>query len=298
MPYDYQTVRVEQEGALLVATIDHPPINLLDHALYVDLLKLSKRLYEDPEPSVVVLKSAVPGFFIAHFDVAAILEFPAEGEAAYPETANPFHVLCERFATMDKVTIAQIEGRAGGGGSELASAFDMRFGVLGQTVVNQMEVPLGILPGGSGTQRLPRLLGRGRAMEVILGAGDLDAATAERRGYLNRAFPPGEIEPFVADLAHRIASFPKPGVRLAKAAIDASGRPLAEGLREEAYLFERLLRTEEAPRAMRRFLDLGGQTPEGERRVGALSAEMHAAGTGNISISPGAARGRSCHDTP
>ena len=88
---------------------------------------------------------------------------------------------------MDKVTIAQIEGRVGGGGSELVSSMDMRFGVIGKTVVNQMEVPLGILPGGGGTQRLPRLVGRGRAMEIVLGAQDLDAETAERWGYLNES---------------------------------------------------------------------------------------------------------------
>ena len=87
--------------------------------------------------------------------------------------------MCENFSRMDTVTLAQIEGRVGGGGSELAMAFDMRFGVLGRTRINQMEVPIGILPGGSGTQSLPRLVGRGRALEIILGAEDLDAERAE-----------------------------------------------------------------------------------------------------------------------
>ena len=95
---------------------------------------------------------------------------------------------------MPKITIAQIEGRVGGGGCELIQAFDMRFGVVDKTVINQMEVPLGILPGGGGTQRLPRLLGRGRALEIVLGGEDLDAATAERWGLLNRAFAANEIE--------------------------------------------------------------------------------------------------------
>jgi enoyl-CoA hydratase/carnithine racemase len=182
--------------------------------------------------------------------------------------------MCERFRTMDKVTIAQIEGRVGGGGSELVASFDMRFGVEGRTRINQMEVPLGILPGGSGTQRLPRLVGRGRALEIILGAEDLDAQTAERWGYLNRIFPADEIEGFVSRLARRIASFPVEAVRLAKQATDAHVLGIEEGLIEEAYLFQRLLRTADAPVAMRRFLEIGGQTREGELKVAELSGRI------------------------
>ena len=175
---------------------------------------------------------------------------------------------------MDKVTIAQIEGRVGGGGSEFASSMDMRFGVVGRTVINQMEVPIGILPGGSGTQRLPRLIGMGRAMEVVLGGGDLDAKTAERWGYLNRLFEVGEIDDWVSKFAQRIAGFPAEAVRLAKAAVLASENPLEEGLKEEAFLFAKLLRTQDAQSQMRQFLELGGQTKEGELRVGELSGEL------------------------
>ena len=175
---------------------------------------------------------------------------------------------------MDTVTLAQIEGRVGGGGSELAMAFDMRFGVLGRTRINQMEVPIGILPGGSGTQSLPRLVGRGRALEIILGAEDLDAETAEKWGYLNRALPAAEIGPFVDRLARRIAGFPPEAVRLAKRSVDHAALPLAQGLTEEAYLFDCLLRTDDAKTAMRQFLDLGGQTPEGELEVARLSGSL------------------------
>jgi enoyl-CoA hydratase/carnithine racemase len=139
-------------------------------------------------------------------------------------------------------------------------------------------VPLGILPGGSGTQRLPRLLGRGRALEVILGGDDLDADTAERWGWLNRIFEPSEIGPFVDVLARRIASFPPPAVRLAKESVNAADRPLLDGLFEEAYLFERLLRTDEARRNMQRFLDIGGQTRDGELRINDLNAELGGGG--------------------
>jgi len=112
---------------------------------------------------------------------------------------------------------------------------DMRFGVIDKTVINQMEVPLGILPGGTGTQRLPRLVGRGRAMEIVLGGDDLDAATAERWGYLNRIYAAAEIDAKVGALARRIASFPAEAVRLAKQAVDGAEQPLREGLADEAY---------------------------------------------------------------
>ncbi|MCH9671251.1 MAG: enoyl-CoA hydratase/isomerase family protein, partial [Gammaproteobacteria bacterium] len=143
-----------------------------------------------------------------------------------------------------------------------------------KTIVNQMEVPLGILPGGDGTQRLPRLVGRARALEIIVGADDLDAETAEKWGYLNRIFSADEIGPFVTNLANRIGSFPPQAVRLAKESVNASHRPLAEGLAEEAYLFERLMRTEDAKRNMSRFMELGGQTREGELRIGELNAAL------------------------
>src|SRR5215469_1785422 len=250
MAYDgYQRLRVARDGRILTATVDNPPINLITLELYGELARLSQEVADDKDATVFVLKSANPDFFLAHFDVAAILAFPIDRPAERPQPgANAYHAMCERFRRMDKATIAQIEGRVGGGGSELSMSFDMRFGVIGKTIVNQMEVPLGILPGGTGTQRMPRLIGRHRAMEVILGGIDLDAATAERWGYLNRALPAGEIGPYVEALARRIASFPPEAVRLAKQSVTASDMPLAEGLVEESYLFQQSIRTEGARR--------------------------------------------------
>jgi len=274
MAYDYQLLDVRKEGRLATVTVSNPPINIITVELYAELAALSRELKADPDLTVVVLKSADPDFFLAHFDVSAILRFPTDTEAQRDAELNEYHQMCERFRTMDKVTIAQIEGRVGGGGSELAASFDMRFGVRGKTFVNQMEVPLGILPGGTGTQRLPRLVGRGRAMEIILGGDDIDAETAERWGYLNRSFAADEIGPFVDRLARRIASFPVEAVRLAKEAILGADKPLQDGLVDEAYLFQRLLRTAGAQANMTRFLQIGGQTREGERRVGELNGEL------------------------
>ena len=166
-----------------------------------------------------MFQSANPDFFIAHFDVEALLQFPIDQPAKREEQPNEFHQMCERVRTMPKATIAKIAGRVGGGGSEFAASCDMRFGAIGVTKVNQMEVGLGILPGGTGTQRLPRLVGRGRALEIILGSDDLDAVTAERWGYLNRALQPMELDTFVDNLALRIASFPPEAVAHAKRSV-------------------------------------------------------------------------------
>lgn len=275
MSYDYERLRVSVDGGVAIATIAHPPINLITLDLFGDLVRFASTVASDDEVRVVVLRSDVPDFFIAHFDVEAILGFPTSEPAERVGRAeeNPFHALCETLRTMPKPTIAEIGGRVGGGGSELALSCDMRFGALGKTVVNQPEVAIGILPGGSGTQRLPRLIGRSRAMEVILGCEDLDAETAERWGYLNRALPEAELRPFVDRLAQRIASFPAEAVSAAKQSVLNAGPDVGPGLIEEGFLFQSLLRTEPARPLMKRFLELGGQTRAGELRLGELAEE-------------------------
>jgi enoyl-CoA hydratase/carnithine racemase len=274
MSYDFKLVKVSVDGRIAYVTISNPPVNVITMDLLAELMALSTALKADPELTVVVVRSADPDFFLAHFDVAAILERPISFEPQKDAQLKPFHALCERFRRMNKIIIAQIEGRVGGGGAELAASFDMRFGVRGKTRINQMEVPLGILPGGTGTQRLPRLIGRGRALELILAGDDLDAETAERWGWLNRVFEADEIGPFVDDLARRIASYPPPAVRLAKESVNAADGSWLDGLFEEAYLFERLLRTKEARHNMQRFLEIGGQTRAGELRINELNAEL------------------------
>ena len=274
MTIDFKLLTFARAGRVATVTINNPPVNVITMALLAELEALSVMLKRDPDLTVVVMRSADPDFFLAHFDVAAILERPTAGTAQRDAQIKPFHSLCERFRTMNKVVIGQIEGRIGGGGSELAANFDMRFGVRGKTRVNQMEVPLGIMPGGTGTQRLPRLIGLGRAMELILSGDDMDAETAERWGYLNRIFAPDAITPYVDNLARRIASFPPTAVRVAKESVNNSEKPWLEGLFEEAYLFEGLLRTEAAQRNMQRFLEIGGQTREGESRMDELCAAL------------------------
>jgi enoyl-CoA hydratase/carnithine racemase len=271
-----ERLRVEIEAGVATATLANAPLNLMTLPLFGDLARFSAEMAADDSVRAVVLRSDDPEFWIAHFDVEAILQFPIDAPAqrAAQVDDNPFHAMCERFRRMPKAVIAEIGGRVGGGGSELALSCDMRFGARGRTVINQPEVALGILPGGSGTQRLPRLVGRGRALEVILGCDDLDAESAERFGYLNRALAPDELRPFVTRLARRIASFPAPAIAAAKRAVLAAEPDWNAGLIDEGYAFQQLLRTPEAQRAMRRFLERGGQTRAGELRLAALCTEL------------------------
>jgi len=255
--------------------IDNPPINLMTSALFRSLAKVSVQLSEDDAVRVVVLRSANPEFFIAHFDVEAILDFPVDGDAVEESALGGFDRMCEMYRTMDKVTIAELRGRVGGGGAELSTACDMRFGDSETFRWNQMEVPLGILPGGGGTQRIPRLIGIGRAMEVVLGADDIDASTAERWGFLNRSMSGSELSTHVDRLAKRIASFPPAAVREAKRSVRASvDRSLEDGLKYESYLFQVLLRDADAQPAMRQYLDAGGQTRDVELRIGDVMGEL------------------------
>jgi enoyl-CoA hydratase/carnithine racemase len=143
-------------------------------------------------------------------------------------------------------------------------SLDMRFAALGRAVLGQPEVALGILPGGSGTQRLPRLCGRGRALEIVLGCQDFPADVAERYGYVNRALPAAELGDFVDALAFRIASFPTGAVALAKGLVNAAEAGVDEGLLDEAHAFNRTLADPEARRRMAAFLAVGGQTREAE----------------------------------
>jgi len=259
----YECLRIRVEGGVCFATIDHAPINLLDVDLMQEIDRLGRELESDPDVRVVVFDSANPEFFIAHADVSLIQQLPTTAPARSSELGF-FHAMVDRFRTMPKVSIACIEGRARGGGSEFALSLDMRFAALGRAVLGQPEVALGILPGGSGTQRLPRLCGRSRALEIVLGCQDFPADVAERYGYVNRALPADEIRGFVETLARRIASFPPEAVALAKKLVTGAEHGVHEGLLDESHAFGRTLATPEARRRMALFMERGGQTPEME----------------------------------
>jgi enoyl-CoA hydratase/carnithine racemase len=260
----YQALHIAIEDGVAWVTIDHGPLNLLDATLIGELDHAGRALEADAAVKVVVLQSANPDFFIAHADINLIQQLPA---APPPRDTKlgVFHAMTDRFRTMPKATIAKIEGRCRGGGSELALACDMRFAALGKAVLGQPEVGIGIIPGGGGSTRLPRLVGRGRALEIILGCGDFDAEVAERYGYVNRALPAAEMTPFVTKLARRIATFPAEAIALAKQAVALADAGLADDLVREEQLFLQSAHSAAARRRMAAGLAGGMQTPALEK---------------------------------
>lgn len=263
---DYQLIRVAADGGICRATIDNPPINLLDLPLLDEIGRLTQDVAADDEVRVLIVDSADPDFFIAHADVSLIMGLPIDDTGLHDEL-SPFNAAMESFRTLPKATIAVIEGIARGGGSEWAMAFDMRYAALGKALFAQPEVAVGIIPGGGGTQRLPCLVGRGRALEVILGGMDIDAATAEAWGYVDRALPADELRRFVDKLAARIASSPPEAIAAAKRAVDVAlggQADLAAGLRIEDQLLRETLAKPVARQRLQAIIDAGAQTREFE----------------------------------
>jgi enoyl-CoA hydratase/carnithine racemase len=263
---DYELLRIAVDGGICRATIDHPPINLLDVPLLTEIGRLTDEVASDDEVRVLVVDSADPEFFIAHADVELIRNLPTDDTSLHDEL-SPFNAAMERFRSLPKATIAVIEGTARGGGCEFAMAFDMRYAALGTTVLGHPEVAVGIIPGGGGTQRLPRLVGRGRALEVILGCRDIDAETAEAWGYVNRALPADDLRRFVDKLATRIASCPLTAISAAKRAVDVALDEQTDpptGLRVEDQLMREALAQPAARERLQAILDAGAQTREFE----------------------------------
>jgi enoyl-CoA hydratase/carnithine racemase len=265
MAYDtYQLLKVRKERGVAFVTIDNPPINILTIELNAELFALSLEISLDEEVKVIVFDSAHPEFFIAHFDVNALLLYP-DTPPQKPFDLHELNKTCEMFRRMPKVSIVKLEGRARGGGSEFCLGMDMRFGAIGKAIMSQPEVGLGIIPGGGGTQRLPKLVGTSRALEIVLGCDDFDAETAERYGYINRALPADELTPFVEELAFRMATFQPEAIAVAKQAVNTGATTaINEGLLEESYLFGQLATLAETKRRMSKFIASGGQTREAE----------------------------------
>ena len=260
---DYQCFRFRFDSGIAFVSIDHPPINLLDDVLSQEFDKLGRELEADESVRVVVLQSALPDFFIAHSGLGRV--GAASKVVSATRSFRLTQTIGERFRNMPKVTIAKIEGRARGGGSEIALAMDMCFAAVGKAIFGQPEVAVGLVPGGGSTQRLPRLIGRGRALEVLVGCDDIPADVAELYGYVNRALPPEELTPFVERLAHRIASFPPHAIAHAKKAVDGGvygSLPL--GLLVEAHESDLSVASEVTQARVREALTVGAETYEGE----------------------------------
>ncbi|KQR63650.1 enoyl-CoA hydratase [Arthrobacter sp. Leaf337] len=203
-------------------TFANPPVNLIVGETVLRLTEIVEELATDPDIQVVVFGSSVPDFFYNHFDLAAAADFPApDGEGAVPKWTD----LVLKLSRAPYITIATIRGRTRGGGNELALAFDLRYASREKAIFGQPEVGSGLLPGGGGTERLPRTIGRDRALEVILTSADYDASTAEQWGWVTRALPDAELDAFVDAIVSRLASFDRTSLASAKAMINRASLP-------------------------------------------------------------------------
>src|SRR5258708_35140818 len=187
---DYKCFQLRFDSGVAFGSINHPPINLLDEVLSAEFDKLGRELEADKSVRVVVLQSALPDFFIAHSGLGR--GGAASKNVSHTRSFRLTQMIGERFRNMPKVTIAKIEGRARGGGSEIALAVDMCFAAIGKAIFGQPEGAIGLVPGGGSTQRLPRLIGRGPALEGLVGCEDYSAELAERYGYINRTVAAGQ----------------------------------------------------------------------------------------------------------
>jgi len=270
------TIKLQLNRNVLFATVDNPPLHMLTKQLLADLDLLTRSVAADPGVLVLVLKSKDPDIFITHNEFANLYAVQPPEVPDSPEGVqlNDMHLICERLRTMPAVTIAQVEGRAAGGGAAMVMACDLAFGALGKAVFNTMSVPLGSVPGGGASQYLPRRVGRSRALELILGGLDLDAATAERWGYLNRAVAPEQIDAHVTALARRIGACPPAAVRHTKSLIGLADAGIENGLREENFRFRQLMASSDSRTLIDTFLAIGGQTRAGELRLEELLGEV------------------------
>jgi enoyl-CoA hydratase/carnithine racemase len=241
-------------------TFDIPPLNIFGPANIPQLEEVVSALETDERVKVVVFDSAVEGFFLTHYDFLA----RPEDSAKFPLGRTGLHPLPDMLARISRapvVSIASIRGRATGVGSELALASDMRFASREKAVLSQWEVGAGLVPGGGPMARLPRLMGRGRALEVLLGADDINGDLAELYGYVNRSLPDAELENFVDRLATRIASFDKQAIADTKHLADRASLPLDAEIAPEWDAFVNASERPAAKERLRKLMELGFHRP-------------------------------------
>jgi enoyl-CoA hydratase/carnithine racemase len=269
---DSEALNVRKEGGVLFAEIAAPPMNLTSPEFYRDLVSLIQRAEADNAVHVAVFTSADPDYFIAHVDVTRIKE-NREAAAKLAGEAS-VGLLFRHMSTSRLVTIAQIHGRVRGVGSEFVLACDMRFAARESAIFGLFEPAFGVIPGAGATQHLTRLMGRGRALEVMLSAADYDADLAERYGWINRALPANELGDFVKALAHRIASFPPAGRLVVKDRVNAIALPSVEDIRRDSDLFLEGVRSPEFQDQMQAAMKLGFQTRDAEMHLARLLGEL------------------------
>ena len=248
--------------------LDNPPLNLMGPEFVLQIREVLTALENDDQVKVVVFESAVEGVFLNHSDFLAnfddLTSIPQgpTGLEAWPD-------VLVRLTRAPFVSIALIRGRATGNGSELLLACDMSFASRENALISHFEVGVGVVPGGGPMARLPRIMGRSRALEVLLGADDIPAADAERLGYVNRALPDAELTPFVNALATRIASFDKWALANTKQLVNEASLPPDVEMRAGWDACMASVNRPTAQQRVKALLEQGLQNPgDAENRLG------------------------------
>ena len=248
-------------------TFDIPPFNIFGPETIPQLNEAITQLERDPQVKVVVFDSAVPGFFLTHYDFVPPLS-DTTNLAPGPTGLPPLPDMLVRLSRAPVVSIVSIRGRATGVGSELSLASDMRFASREKAILSQWEVGAALVPGGGPMARLPRLIGRGRALEVLLSGEDIPGDLAERYGYVNRALPDAELDHFVDALARRIARFDKQSIADIKRLVDIPSLPPDSEIGAEWDAFLASVQRPQAQQNIKRLMEMGLQTkPDVEKRL-------------------------------
>lgn len=252
-------------------TFDHPPLNIFGPETIPELEAVVDAIERDADLKVVVFDSAIDGFFITHYDfLAEPKSFPA-GKTGL----QPLPDMLARLSRAPVASIASIRGRATGVGSELALACDMRFASRERAILSQWEIGAGLVPGGGPMARLPRLIGRGRALEVLLSANDIGGDLAELYGYVNRSMLDSELDHFVDALATRIASFDKQSLGQIKHLVNLASLPSDAEMVPEWEAFAASVQRPAAQIRLRKLLDQGFHKPgDVETRLGYYVGEL------------------------
>ena len=247
-------------------SLDHPPINTIDDQMYDEVFDLVEAAEAEPSLKVITFESANPDFFLAHYGVAESTS--RFGKPRWIDAAV-------RLSRSKVLSIAVIRGRMRGGGSEFALACDIRFASREKAIFGQPEVGCGLIPGGGALERLPLLVGRSRAIEIVLGSDDFDADTAERYGWINRAIADAQLDGFVANFVRRVLSFDGQALATAKTILNQTGLPDPARLQSTQTTFGETLRWPAALKRMGKARERGlGAASEFELDLGRQVADL------------------------